>query len=41
MVLSPDDTVLIIDDFLARGQALLGLLDVIELAGCKLAGCER
>lgn len=37
--LSPEDTVLIIDDFLARGQALLGLLDIIKQAGCKLAGC--
>lgn len=37
--LSPDDTVLIIDDFLARGQAVLGLLDIVEQAGCKLAGC--
>ena len=37
--LSPDDTVLIIDDFLARGQALLGLLDIVRQAGCKLAGC--
>ncbi|MBE1554050.1 xanthine phosphoribosyltransferase [Sporosarcina limicola] len=33
-----DDTVLIIDDFLANGQAVLGLLDIIEQASAKLAG---
>ena len=33
-----EDTVLIIDDFLANGQAALGLLDIIEQAGAKLAG---
>mgnify|MGYP005769999209 CR=1 FL=1 len=37
--LKPEDTVLIIDDFLARGQAVLGLLDIVKQAGCKLAGC--
>ena len=37
--LSPKDTVLIIDDFLAKGNALLGLIDVVEQAGAKLAGC--
>ncbi len=33
------DTVLIIDDFLAEGNALLGLLDLCEQAGAKVAGC--
>ena len=33
-----DDVVLIIDDFLANGQAVLGLLDMIEQAGARLAG---
>lgn len=33
-----DDVVLIIDDFLANGQAVLGLLDMIEQAEAKLAG---
>ncbi|MBS4198101.1 xanthine phosphoribosyltransferase [Bacillus sp. FJAT-49732] len=33
-----DDVVLIIDDFLANGQAVLGLLEMIEQAGAKLAG---
>ncbi len=36
--LSPDDTLLIIDDFLANGQAALGLLDIAEQAGAKVAG---
>lgn len=33
------DTVLIIDDFLAKGNALLGLIDIVNQAGAKLAGC--
>ncbi|WP_062104324.1 xanthine phosphoribosyltransferase [Bacillus niameyensis] len=33
-----DDVVLIIDDFLANGQAVLGLLDMIEQAEANLAG---
>ncbi|MFS0647444.1 xanthine phosphoribosyltransferase [Siminovitchia sp. 179-K 8D1 HS] len=33
-----DDVVLIIDDFLANGQAVLGLLEMIEQAGARLAG---
>ncbi|MBR3261863.1 MAG: xanthine phosphoribosyltransferase [Parasporobacterium sp.] len=37
--LSKDDTVLIIDDFLANGCALVGLLDLIEQAGAKCVGC--
>ncbi len=34
-----NDTVLIIDDFLAEGNALLGLLDLCKQAGAKVAGC--
>lgn len=37
--LGPDDHVLVIDDFLARGQALLGLIDIIHQSGAQLAGC--
>ena len=37
--LSPTDEILIIDDFLARGQALLGLIDIVNQSGAKLAGC--
>lgn len=36
--IQPDDVILIIDDFLANGQAVLGLLQIIEQAGAKLAG---
>ncbi|MEG1869959.1 MAG: xanthine phosphoribosyltransferase [Oscillospiraceae bacterium] len=38
-VLSKDDVVLIVDDFLARGQALAGLLDIVKQAGATVAGC--
>ena len=33
-----NDTVMILDDFLANGQAVHGLLDIIGQAGAKLAG---
>ncbi|MCW3779448.1 xanthine phosphoribosyltransferase [Levilactobacillus namurensis] len=36
--LDPDDKVLIIDDFLANGQAVQGLLDIAESANIKVAG---
>lgn len=36
--ISSDDNVLIIDDFLANGNALLGLIDIIGQAGAKVAG---
>ncbi|MFS0573993.1 xanthine phosphoribosyltransferase [Sporosarcina sp. 179-K 3D1 HS] len=36
--LTSEDTVLLIDDFLANGQAVLGLLDIVEQAGAQLAG---
>jgi xanthine phosphoribosyltransferase len=37
--LSPEDRVLLIDDFLATGQALLGLVDIVKQSGAQLAGC--
>lgn len=37
--LGPDDCVLVLDDFLAKGQALRGLLKIVEASGAKLAGC--
>lgn len=36
--LSSSDSVLIIDDFLANGNAVLGLLDIIDQADAKTAG---
>ncbi|MGI2328657.1 xanthine phosphoribosyltransferase [Planococcus sp. YIM B11945] len=33
-----DDVILIIDDFLANGQAVLGLVDIVEQADAALAG---
>uniref|UniRef100_UPI00406C3668 xanthine phosphoribosyltransferase n=1 Tax=Sporosarcina sp. FSL K6-3508 TaxID=2921557 RepID=UPI00406C3668 len=36
--ISNEDTVLLIDDFLANGQAALGLIDIAEQAGAKIAG---
>lgn len=36
--INADDTVLMIDDFLANGQAVNGLMDIIEQAGATLAG---
>lgn len=36
--LHPNDKVLIIDDFLAKGQALLGLIDLVQSAGAQIAG---
>ena len=36
--LGPEDRVLIIDDFLANGAALEGLVDLVNQAGAQLAG---
>ena len=36
--LQPGDRVLIIDDFLANGNAALGLIDLVEQAGAQVAG---
>ena len=37
--LSSEDKVLIIDDFLAKGQALLGLTKIVKDAGAEIVGC--
>ena len=34
-----DDAVLIVDDFLANGNALKGLMDLVDQAGGRVAGC--
>lgn len=36
--LRSDDSILIIDDFLANGQAILGMKEIIDAAGASLAG---
>ena len=36
--ISPEDNVLIIDDFLANGCALQGLISIVESAGANVAG---
>lgn len=36
--LQSEDKVLVLDDFLAKGKALLGLKDIIEQAGATLVG---
>lgn len=36
--ISPDDNVLIVDDFLANGCALQGLISIVESAGATVAG---
>lgn len=36
--LSPDDHILIIDDFLANGCAVMGLIDLINASGATLEG---
>ncbi len=37
--LGKNDNVLVIDDFLAKGNALNGLMDIINQAGASLVGC--
>ena len=37
--LNPGDKVLIVDDFLANGAAINGLMSLIEQAGAELVGC--
>lgn len=37
--LDEHDKVLVIDDFLAKGNALHGLLDIVNQAGAELIGC--
>ena len=36
--LKPEDKVLIIDDFMAKGYAVHGLIDIVEQAGAQLMG---
>ena len=36
--LSPDDQVLIVDDFMANGEAIRGLCDIVTAAGATLVG---
>lgn len=36
--LSKDDNLLIIDDFLAHGEAVKGMLNIAQQAGCNVAG---
>ena len=36
--ISPDDKILLVDDFLANGKALLGLIDIAEQAGAEVVG---
>ena len=38
--LSADDRVLIVDDFLANGKAILGLVDIINQSGATLVGAS-
>lgn len=38
--LSSEDKILIVDDFLANGKALLGLIDIVEQAGGQIVGCS-
>ena len=37
--LTPEDRLLLIDDFLAEGNALCALLDLAEQAGAQVVGC--
>lgn len=36
--LSKDDTLLIIDDFIAHGEAVKGMVNIANQAGCEIAG---
>lgn len=36
--ITPEDRVLIVDDFLARGEAMRGLLDIVKQSGAQLEG---
>ena len=37
--IGPQDCVLLLDDFLAKGEALKGLTKIVRESGAKLAGC--
>ena len=36
--LTKDDNVLVIDDFLANGEAMRGVIEIVNQSGAKLAG---
>lgn len=36
--LTSEDEILVVDDFLARGNALIGLIDMVNQSGAKLVG---
>lgn len=36
--ISPNDNILLVDDFLANGKALNGLINIVEQAGAKVCG---
>lgn len=36
--ITPNDKILIVDDFMANGEAMRGLLDIVEQAGAELIG---
>lgn len=36
--ITPKDRILIVDDFMANGEAMRGLLDIVEQAGAELIG---
>ena len=36
--ISPEDKVLIIDDFMANGEAMRGLIEIVQAAGAELVG---
>lgn len=36
--ITPQDRILVVDDFLANGEAMRGLLDIVEQAGAELIG---
>lgn len=38
-IIGPEDRVLIVDDFLANGCALRGLIQIVEQAGATVVGC--
>ncbi len=37
--ISPEDKVLVVDDFLALGNALHGMMDIVSQSGAELVGC--
>lgn len=37
--IKPEDKILIVDDFLAHGSALNGLIDIVDQAGAEVVGC--